>query len=98
MHRHTVLFNLKDELNDADRDNVIAAIRSLGDLPTVDAFVVQKNILTKNEMAPYEWLMVGDFADEKAREAYEKHDTHVDVVHNKFLPNISGFIMADINY
>ncbi len=98
MHRHTVLFNLKDELDDADRENVIAAIRTLGDLPTVKAFVVQKNILTKNELAPYEWLMVGDFADETAREAYEKHDTHVDVVHNHFLPNVSEFIMADINY
>ena len=98
MHRHTVLFNFKDGVSDTDRDGLIEALRSLKDLPTVDAFVVQKNILPQGDHAPYEWLVVGDFADETARAAYEKHEKHAALIQNNFLPNVEDFIMADINY
>ena len=97
MHRHTVLFNFKDEVDGALRDEVIASLRSLADLATVETFHVAKNLLPRGDVAPYEWLIVGDFADQKAREVYEKDEKHVAVVRQKFLPNVKNFAIIDVN-
>ena len=94
MHRHTVLFNLKD---DADEASVMARMRTLADLPTVPAMVIGENIVPMGERSPYKWLLIGDFADQDARDAYEKHDHHVDVIRNTFLPNARDFIVSDVN-
>ncbi len=95
MHRHTVLFNLND---DADQAAVMAAMNSLADLPTVQAMVIGENIVPMGERSPYKWLLVGDFADQDARDAYEKHEHHVDVIQNAFLPNAKDFIVSDVNF
>jgi hypothetical protein len=94
MHRHTVLFNLKD---DADEEAVIESMRVLASLPTVDAMVLEENALPPGDKSPYKWCLIGDFADQDARDAYEKHDTHVDVIRNTFLPAVKDFIISDIN-
>ena len=95
MHRHTVLFNLKD---DADEAAVMAAMNSLADLPTVQAMVIGENIVPSGDHSPYKWLLIGDFADQDARDAYEKHEHHVDVIKHTFLPNAKDFIVSDINF
>jgi hypothetical protein len=95
MHRHTVLFNLND---DADEAAVMAAMNSLADLPTVHAMVIGENIIPTGERSPYKWLLIGDFADQDARDAYEKHEHHVDVIKNAFLPNAKDFIVSDVNF
>ena len=95
MHRHTVLFNLKEEANETQ---VIERLRELAALPTVVAMVLEDNIVPISDNSPYKWCLIGDFNDTDAREAYEKHETHVDIIRTTFLPNISGFIMSDINF
>ncbi len=95
MHRHTVLFNLKD---DADEGAVMGAMKGLADLPTVESMLIEENIVPIGEHSPYKWLLIGDFADQDARDAYEKHDDHVDVIRNTFLPNVKDFIMSDVNF
>jgi hypothetical protein len=95
MHRHNVLFNLKD---DADEAAVMAAMKSLAGLPTVEAMVIEENIVPIGDISPYKWLLIGDFADQDARDAYEKHDHHVDVIQNTFLPNAKDFIVSDVNF
>ncbi len=94
MHRHTVLFNLND---DADEQAVIGAMRKLADLPTVDAMMLEENALPPGDKSPYKWCLIGDFADQDARDAYEKHDTHVDIIRNTFLPAVKDFIISDVN-
>jgi hypothetical protein len=94
MHRHTVLFNLKD---DADTDAVISALQSLSELPTADALMVGANAVPPGEHSPYAWLLVADFADQAARDAYEAHETHVDIIRNVFLPAAADFIVSDLN-
>ena len=95
MHRHNVLFNLKD---DADEATVVGAMRSLAALPTVEAMVIEENLVPMGDVSPYKWLLIGDFADQDARNAYEKHDHHVDVIQNTFLPNAKNFIVSDVNF
>ena len=95
MHRHTVLFNLKD---DANEEAVMAAMKGLADLPTVESMVIGENIVPPGDHSPYKWLLIGDFADQDARDAYESHEHHVDVIRNTFLPNAKDFIVSDVNF
>ncbi len=95
MHRHTVLFNLND---DADEAAVMSAMNGLKDLPTVESMIIEENIVPIGEHSPYKWLLIGDFADQDARDAYEKHEHHVDVIRNTFLPSVKDFIMSDVNF
>jgi hypothetical protein len=94
MHRHCVLFNLNDG---SDEDAVIESMKVLGSLPTVEAMMVEQNALPVGDKSPYKWILIGDFKDQAARDAYEKHDTHVDVIRNTFLPNVKDFCISDIN-
>jgi hypothetical protein len=95
MHRHTVLFNLKEE---SDETQVIEKLKELAALPTVVTMVLEKNIVPVSDHSPYKWCLIGDFNDTDSREAYEKHEKHVEIIKTAFLPNISGFIMSDINF
>lgn len=95
MHRHTVLFNLKPDANEA---TVMGAMKSLAGLPTVESMVIEENIVPIGEHSPYKWCLIGDFADQAARDAYENHEQHVDVIKNAFLPNVKDFILSDVNF
>ena len=94
MHRHCVLFNLNDG---SDEEAVIESMKILGSLPTVEAMMIEQNAPPVGEKSQYQWILIGDFKDQTARDAYEKHDTHVDVIRNTFLPNVKDFCISDIN-
>lgn len=94
MHRHVVLFNLND---DADEEAVIGTMKVLATLPTVDSLIVAENAVPPGDISPFKWQLVGDFKDQAARDAYEAHDTHVDVIRNTFLPNAKDFLVSDVN-
>ena len=98
MHRHIVMFNFKSDVAAADRERVAERLRSLGKLPTVTSFLVAKNILDRNEKRPFEWLMMGDYADEKARDAYEKDPHHVQVIRQEWLPVVDNYVVLDVNF
>ncbi len=99
MHRHIVLFNLKDDTSAADRERVMGEIAKLGTLPTVKHFVSGKNILPANpEKIPYEYMMMGDFADDDGRQAYEKNETHVHIIRQVWLPTAKNYAVFDINF
>ncbi len=99
MHRHIVLFNLKDETSAAQREQVMGEIAKLGALPTVKHFVSGKNILPANpEKIPYEYMMMGDFAANDGRQASEKHDTHTHIIKQVWLPVAKNYAVFDINF
>jgi hypothetical protein len=98
MHRHIVLFNFKDDTAPDVRAKVMASIAKLGTLPTVKAFLSGKNILPAGEKMPYEYLMMGDFADDAGRQAYEKHETHVRIIRQEWLPVAKNYAVFDINF
>ena len=98
MHRHIVLFNFKGSVAAADRERVTERLRTLGKLPTVASFLVAKNILEKNDKRPFEWVMMGDYADEKARDAYEKDPHHIQVIRQEWLPVVETYAVFDTNF
>jgi hypothetical protein len=98
VHRHNVFFNFKPELSPAQIDEAVSKLQSLERLPTVQKMVVAKSITPRGERSPWEWALMGDFADQEARAAYEADEYHKEVVRGAFLPNVSDFIFLDVNW
>lgn len=98
MHRHTVLFNLKDEISQADKTKAIDALRSLTSIKVCKGMIVEKNKLPAGDKAPYEWLLIADFANDDDRQTYEKDDHHVKVIRGDFLPTVKNYIICDVNF
>lgn len=98
MHRHTVLFNLKDELNAAEKSRIIDAMRTLNTISTVKGYMLEKNKLPAGDKAPFEWLLIADFANDEDRQIYEKDAHHVKVIKGDFVPNVKNYIISDVNF
>lgn len=98
MHRHTVLFNLKDETSEADRTRIIESLRSLKSISTVKGFMLEKNKIQNSAKAPYEWLLIADFASDDDRQIYEKDEHHVKVIRGDFVPNVKNYVVCDVNF
>jgi hypothetical protein len=98
MHKHTVLFNFKDEVAEGDRKRVVEALRSLKKISVVKGMLVEKNKLPAGATAPYEWLLIADFANDDDRQTYEKDAYHVKVIKGDFVPSAKNYIIADVNY
>jgi hypothetical protein len=98
MHRHTVLFNLKDELDPAAKTKAIEALRSLKSIKVCKGLMVEKNKLPAGDKAPYEWLLIADFASDDDRQTYEKDEHHVKVIRGDFLPTVKNYIISDVNF
>lgn len=85
MIRHMVLFNLKPEIPDSERDELLASIRDLGNLPSVG--LIQTGRLLdprkpdyRNHMTrDFEYALLADFDDEDALYAYQRAPAHVTV-------------------
>jgi hypothetical protein len=97
MHRHTVLFNLKDELSEAERKRVIDSMRTLRTMATVRDFMLERNKLPAGDKAPYEWLLVVDFSNDDDRQIYEKDAHHVKVIKDDFVPAVKNYVISDVN-
>ncbi|MDX2224104.1 MAG: Dabb family protein [Rhodospirillaceae bacterium] len=98
MHRHTVLFNFKDEVSEAERARVVEALRGLKSIGVVKGMMLHKNKLPAGPTAPYEWLLIADFANDDDRQTYEKDPLHVKVIRGDFVPNVKNYIIADVNF
>lgn len=98
MHRHTVLFNFKDEVDAAGRAKAVDALRTLKTISVCKGFMLEKNKLPAGATAPYEWLLIADFANDDDRQTYEKDAHHVKVIRGDFLPTVKNYIIADVNF
>ena len=98
MHKHTVLFNLKDGLPEAEHKRVIDSLRTLKSISVVKGMLIEKNKLPAGPKAPFEWLLIADFANDADRETYEKDPHHVKVIKGDFVPAVKDCIISDVNY
>lgn len=98
MHKHTVLFNFKDEIAEGERSRVVDALRSLKAISVVKGMMLQKNKLPSGPKAPFEWLLIADFANDEDRQTYEKDPLHVKVIKGDFVPAVKDYIISDVNY
>jgi hypothetical protein len=94
---HLVLFNFKDEISSPERDRVIASIRSQGSFPGVESILVARNLLPGSAPAPFEWIVMLDFADEVRSLAFRNSDFHRQQVERDFTPNHRGFITLNLH-
>ncbi len=98
MHRHIVLFNLKDELSDAEKTRVIDSMQTLKTISVVKSYVLAKNKVPLGEKSPFEWQLVVDFANDDDRQTYEKDEHHVKVIKGDFVPNAKNYLVSDVNF
>ncbi|MBL8629489.1 MAG: Dabb family protein [Rhodospirillaceae bacterium] len=98
MHRHTVLFNLKDELPEAEKKRIIDSMQTLKTISVVKGYMLEKNKLPLSEKAPFEWLLIADFANDDDRQVYEKDAHHVKVIKGDFVPNVKNYMVSDVNF
>ncbi len=98
MHRHVVLFNLKGEVSAEEKKRVIESMRTLRTIAVCKTFMLEKNKLPAGDKAPYEWLLVADFANDDDRQTYEKDEHHVKVIKGDFVPAVKNYLISDVNY
>ena len=98
MHKHTVLFNFKDEVPETERKRVIDLLRSLKAISVCKSMMVEKNKLAAGPKAPFEWILIADFANDDDRQIYEKDPLHVKVIKTDWVPAAKDYIIADVNY
>ena len=85
MIRHMIMFNLKPELEPAEREWLFGQIHSLAKLPTVRGLSLGKLLDAREDWyrarlnAEYGWALSMDFENEDALYAYQKDPKHVEI-------------------
>lgn len=85
MIRHMVLFNLKPELEPADRDWLFGQMNGLAKISTVQRMAIGRLLDPREEWykprmaTDYAWSLTMDFANEDALYAYQQDAYHVTV-------------------
>ena len=88
MVKHIILWQLKDELQGAERDVVKAGIKTgleglLGQIPGLIDIRVQTEGLSSSNV---DVMLDSTFVDENALKTYASHPAHVNVADNKVRP------------
>ena len=100
MIRHIVMFNLRPEIEAADRKWLFGQIQSLGQLASVSRLQVGKLLAPKEEWytprlsTEFEWALTMEFDDEDRLYEYQKDPLHVTVV-QELRKRISAIKIAD---
>ena len=85
MIRHMVMFNLKPDLELAEREWLFGQIHSLAKLPTVRGLSLGKLLDAREDWyrarlnAEYGWALSMDFENEDALYAYQQDPKHVEI-------------------
>ena len=85
MIRHMIMFNLKPELEPAEREWLFGKIHSLAKLPTVRGLSLGKLLDAREDWyrarlnAEYGWALSMDFENEDALYAYQQDPKHVEI-------------------
>ena len=85
MIRHMIMFNLKPELEPAEREWLFGQIHSLAKLTTVRGLSLGKLLDAREDWyrarlnAEYGWALSMDFENEDALYAYQQDPKHVEI-------------------
>jgi hypothetical protein len=75
--RHTVMFNFKPQATAQDRARNVEAIRAMGRLSMVQAYLVDRNPQFTGAPDQMEWQVIGDFASVADYRAYSQDSAHL---------------------
>lgn len=84
MLRHTVIFALTDETDEAKRDRAVERLRALASVPTVRRLDVGVDAGISDRSADV--ILTAEFDDTAGWQAYQDHPDHVAVVQDVMAP------------
>ncbi len=93
--RHTVMFDFKPEASPEARARNVAAIQSMGKLPMVQHYVVQRTLAAKPGPTAMEWQVIGDFASVDDYKAYSSAPVHL-AIRDDFTAHTSRVAFLDV--
>jgi hypothetical protein len=93
--RHTVMFNFKADAPADARARNVAAIRAMGRLPMVQAYLVERNPAFASAPDQMEWQVIGDFASVADYRAYSQDSAHL-ALRDDFKAHTSRVAFLDV--
>jgi len=93
--RHTVMFDFKPDAPTEARERNVAAIRRMGELPTVQRYLVQPSASPTPDSTQMQWQVVGDFANLADFRAYLDAPVHL-AIRDDFTAHTSRVAFIDV--
>jgi hypothetical protein len=101
MIRHIVLFNLKPEVESADRNWLFGQMQALSKIPSVKTLAVNKLLAARDEAyrarisTDYQWGLTVEFDDEDGLYVYQQHPDHLATA-QEIRKRVSGTKVIDL--
>jgi len=93
--RHTVMFDFKADAPAEARERNVAAIRSMGDLPSVQHYLVQPSASPTADATQMQWQVIGDFASLADFRTYLEAPDHL-AIRDDFTAHTSRVAFIDV--
>jgi hypothetical protein len=93
--RHTVMFDFKPEASAEDQARNVEAIRTMGKLPMVKAYRVERSATYPSDPTQMQWQVIGDFASVQDYWAYAKAPVHL-AIRDDFKAHTSRVAFLDV--
>lgn len=92
MIEHTVSFTLKHAAGSAEETAFLQDLYTFADIPGVQQFKVNRQVSTKG---PFAFQITMWFNDQEELDAYDAHQTHVDFVNERWVPEATEWQTLD---
>jgi hypothetical protein len=93
--RHTVMFDFKPDASAEDQARNVDAIRTMGRLPMVQAYRVERSATYPSDPTQMQWQVIGDFASVEAYRAYSGAPVHL-AIRDDFKAHTSRVAFLDV--
>ncbi|MFJ4286868.1 Dabb family protein [Paenarthrobacter nicotinovorans] len=92
MIEHTVSFTLNHPSGSSEEADFLKDLRTFAEIPGVKNFRVNRQVSPKG---PFAYQISMWFDDQRALEAYDASQAHVDFVNDRWLPEVASFQTLD---
>ncbi len=93
--RHTVMFDFKPDATTEDQARNVDAIRTMGKLPMVQAYRVERSASYPSDPSQMQWQVIGDFASVEDYRAYSNAPVHL-AIRDDFKAHTSRVAFLDV--
>jgi hypothetical protein len=93
--RHTVMFDFKPDASPEARERNVAAIRTMGTLPMVQKYFVERSSVPASGPNQLEWQVIGDFGSVEDYRAYSQAPVHL-AIRRDFRAHTSRVAFLDV--
>jgi hypothetical protein len=96
-YRRIGMFNLKPGIPAEEQHRIMADLAALGvGEPGVGQVIWGRNHFPKGEFAPFDWMIVRDFADEAAYAAFDASSSRKTFLSETFSPAVASSLVLEI--